>query len=514
MIVFRASTRCAAAVSDDAVTVGSVGIPVFFTFSAEWESVQKIVIFKAGDVAVDVALTGSSCTVPPECLADAGVWLTIGVYGANAAGTVVIPTVWAEAAPIQPGAEPSGVDPAEPTPSWVAQVQEMASEALAHMENMSAEATTLPAGSSATASWDPVTDTLSLGIPQGEQGAPGAQGPAGADGEPGPQGEDGPPGEDGFSPTVSIVDIPGGHRITITDAQGPHTFDVMDGTGGGGSSCVFWAVYGTTTNAEIEAAAAADQLVMCEYNSDYYRLVYIESGYALFNTMSGANELILECDTDAWSSSSMSFGSYSKPSGGIPKSDLASGVQASLGKADTALQSAPVTSVNSKTGAVSLGASDVGALPDDTVIPSAATSTPADLGTAAVGSSTKYAKEDHVHNKPTYSKSDVGLGNVDNVQQYSATNPPPYPVTSVNSQTGAVTVSVPSASSATPQALGTATAGTSSDFSRADHVHAKPSASDVGAIATPSSPSVGDFLVYTSDGWDAVTLAEWTAGSY
>lgn len=34
----------------------------------------------------------------------------------------------------------------------------------------------------------------------------------------------------------------------------------------------------------------------------------------------------------------------------------------------------------------------------------------------------------------------VGLGNVDNVKQYSATNPPPYPVTSVNGKTGAVTV--------------------------------------------------------------------------
>ena len=37
-------------------------------------------------------------------------------------------------------------------------------------------------------------------------------------------------------------------------------------------------------------------------------------------------------------------------------------------------------------------------------------------------------------------KSDIGLGNVDNVKQYSATNPPPYPVTSVNGHTGAVTV--------------------------------------------------------------------------
>ncbi len=67
---------------------------------------------------------------------------------------------------------------------------------------------------------------------------------------------------------------------------------------------------------------------------------------------------------------------------------------------------ASVTSVNSKTGVVVLTAADVGARPF--------TWTP--------------------------SKSDVGLGNVDNVRQYSTSNPPPYPVTSVNGQTGAVTL--------------------------------------------------------------------------
>ena len=45
--------------------------------------------------------------------------------------------------------------------------------------------------------------------------------------------------------------------------------------------------------------------------------------------------------------------------------------------------------------------------------------------------------------KPSYTKNEVGLGNVENVKQYSASNPPPYPVTSVNGETGAVTVSVP-----------------------------------------------------------------------
>ena len=62
-------------------------------------------------------------------------------------------------------------------------------------------------------------------------------------------------------------------------------------------------------------------------------------------------------------------GAYTKPSGGIPKTDLSSDVQASLNRADTALQSAPVTSVNTKTGAVTLNASDVGAMPSSYVAP-------------------------------------------------------------------------------------------------------------------------------------------------
>ena len=54
----------------------------------------------------------------------------------------------------------------------------------------------------------------------------------------------------------------------------------------------------------------------------------------------------------------------------------------------------------------------------------------------------------HEGNKPT--ASDVGLGNVDNVKQYSSTNPPPYPVTSVNGQTGAVKTVEVVVSSAAP----------------------------------------------------------------
>jgi hypothetical protein len=52
-------------------------------------------------------------------------------------------------------------------------------------------------------------------------------------------------------------------------------------------------------------------------------------------------------------------------------------------------------------------------------------------------------------------------------------------------------IAPPDASDATPQALGVAAAGSSADFSRADHVHAMPSAADVGAAASGSITSSG-----------------------
>ena len=79
----------------------------------------------------------------------------------------------------------------------------------------------------------------------------------------------------------------------------------------------------------------------------------------------------------------------------------------------------PVTSVNGKTGAVNLSASDVGAVPTSRTV-----------------------NGHSLSNNVTITKSDVGLGSVANERQYSANNPPPYPVTSVNGQTGAVEIDV------------------------------------------------------------------------
>lgn len=84
---------------------------------------------------------------------------------------------------------------------------------------------------------------------------------------------------------------------------------------------------------------------------------------------------------------------------------VTSNVQTQLNKK---IEKAPVTSVNGKTGAVAL------------------------------------------------TKNDIGLGNVDNVKQYSASNPPPYPVTSVNGKTGAVTLTASDVGAVTTSDIHTA----------------------------------------------------------
>ena len=54
--------------------------------------------------------------------------------------------------------------------------------------------------------------------------------------------------------------------------------------------------------------------------------------------------------------------------------------------------------------------------------PQPSTTTPKAPGTASAGTSAAYARGDHVHPKQTVTKSDVGLGNVDNVSINSRLN--------------------------------------------------------------------------------------------
>lgn len=130
MITVRANARNATYISDDLITSGSVGIPVTFVLSEDFDGLSAIAVFEGSGTARDVALIGNTCVVPHEVVATAGGYLRVGIYASNAEGTIVIPTVWAGNKMILQGTEPSELDPSEPTPSWAAQVQAAAAEAV------------------------------------------------------------------------------------------------------------------------------------------------------------------------------------------------------------------------------------------------------------------------------------------------------------------------------------------------------------------------------------------------
>lgn len=85
----------------------------------------------------------------------------------------------------------------------------------------------------------PGVATVNIRGPQGTDGSPGRDGQDGYTPVKGVDyfdGKDGSPGEDGFSPIVAVTEITGGHRVTITDVNGPKSFDVADGKDGTGGS--------------------------------------------------------------------------------------------------------------------------------------------------------------------------------------------------------------------------------------------------------------------------------------
>ena len=93
-----------------------------------------------------------------------------------------------------------------------------------------------------------------------------------------------------------------------------------------------------------------------------------------------------------------------------------------------------VTSVNGQTGDVVL------AIPDST---SDLINDSGFVDAAGAAAAAPVQKVNGQTGTVTINKTSVGLGNVANVLQYSASNPPPYPVTSVNTQTGDVVLSIP-----------------------------------------------------------------------
>lgn len=98
------------------VTSGSVNVyTVQFTFSQEWDSLDRTAVFRCGDNSVSVLLDKSgTCSIPWEVLTDGGRRLEVGVCGTRG-GKTVLPTAWASLGMVLTGVRiPPGNIP--PTP--------------------------------------------------------------------------------------------------------------------------------------------------------------------------------------------------------------------------------------------------------------------------------------------------------------------------------------------------------------------------------------------------------------
>lgn len=173
------------------VTMGMQGAQVQVEYNGIWNELNKTAVF-VSSTTKDIVNPGSMLTIPAEITEQAGHRLKVGFYGVGADGTVVIPTLWADLGVIQAATDPSGDTSTDPElPVW-AQLQKQ-------MEELKRQ--------------------------PGPEGPEGPTGPAGPQGE---RGEQGNPGNDGFSPTVTVEDIEGGRRVTITDKDGDKFFEVMN----------------------------------------------------------------------------------------------------------------------------------------------------------------------------------------------------------------------------------------------------------------------------------------------
>ena len=220
MIICQVTGAAITVAQNELLTTGMVqAVPVRFCFSPQWAALDRTAVFTAGTVSVSCLLgEDNQCFIPWECLARAGEYLRVGVYGTRGE-EMVLPTVSCLLGPICTGTQPEENTPTEATPTLV---QSLLTKAEAAVSVADALRTDADAGlfngrdgKDGTNGKDgkdgqngapgeagpqgPKGDTGETGPqgPKGDTGETGPQGPKGDTGETGPQGPKGDPGETG-----------------------------------------------------------------------------------------------------------------------------------------------------------------------------------------------------------------------------------------------------------------------------------------------------------------------------
>lgn len=339
---------------------------------------------------------------------------------------------------------------------------------------VSVTVTTLPAGSSATATYDKSTGTLALGIPQGNKGdtgATGATGPAnvltigsvtsgkvasatitgeapnqvlnlvlekgdkGETGEKGATGDTGPQGKQGIQgPQGSPgADAPTITNITIRQSDYHLIVTLSDGTSYDAGYC------------RGQAGAGTGDMLASVYDPNGKHqdiFAYVDNAIKDVKVTTDATP------TQGSTNPVQSGGVYSSLANKLDKTGDGSNVTATFTAASTRANIATGEKLSVLFGKIAKWFSDLGSLAFKSTVAKS------DLASDV---QTSLGKADSA--LQSVSKSDVGLGNVANERQYSSANPPPYPVTSVNGKTGAVQINVPTVPATTSLLKGNGSGG-------------------------------------------------------
>lgn len=193
MIICQVTGAAITVAQNELLTTGMVqAVPVRFCFSPQWAALDRTAVFTAGTVSVSCLLgEDNQCFIPWECLARAGEYLRVGVYGTRGE-EMVLPTVSCLLGPICTGTQPEENTPTEATPTLV---QSLLTKAEAAVSVADALRTDADAG--LFNGRDGKDGTNGKDGKDGQNGAPGEAGPQGPKGDPGETGPQGPKGDPG-----------------------------------------------------------------------------------------------------------------------------------------------------------------------------------------------------------------------------------------------------------------------------------------------------------------------------
>ena len=281
-------------------------------------------------------------------------------------------------------------------------------------------------------------------------------------------------GEDGYSPIVTVNAITGGHRVTITDRNGDHSFDVMDGAQGDP---------GVSPVITVETITGGHRITIADADHPNGQSV---------DVMDGVN------------------GNDGRGIVSIEKTGTS-------GLTDT--YTITYTSGNPSTFIVTNGANGVDGVSPTVVIvaitgghrititdkehPSGQSFDVMDGQNGTPGTNAyvyiRYSAAQPTQDSDMKTTPDAWMGIYSGDAATAPTTYTSYTWYKIKGDDQ----NVPSPSDANPQPLGTAAAGSSTDYSRADHIHAKPTAADIGAApastvidtvsgSTPSITGVAD----------------------